>query len=498
MSYPSFLWSGELTPDTEREPSTPETTLEDLIGDKEIRARSLPLLRCPCSGAEIAARQQLFRAMLDEAGFEEKIRAIEEQISETERLYGELERAETEEEKVLLFLPLMIRFFDVAREIAGLDSESGRAGEIGGYWRGVIDDPTVKMTEKRCRDVMAKRDDAVKLTIHGWETHIWERRDGMRDKLEKMLRDMGMEDAIPQGRQPARALPSVVGGYADVYNGYYGMAESFWKDYSTRYLGGEDDLAPLFLYLPELHFMIDCTAYFKTLREAGYPLTYPEVTSRREFILSGVVDPSLHRRGIPGTEVVPNDLEMRGDKLNFYILSGANGGGKTTFLRACSLAALFFSVGCPIAARSGRGMPFDAVYTHFPSNESFENSGRFADESARADEILAAATENSFAVFNETYSGTDEKRSEEYSAKLAHAMFDAGVFGIYVTHIHSLTGGEIPTLAAMIDEADENRRTYKIRRVGGTSSSFARDILEKYGLDSDSLEKKLDKMKGGA
>ena len=70
-------------------------------------------------------------------------------------------------------------------------------------------------------------------------------------------------------------------------------------------------------------------------------------------------------------------------------------------------------------------------------------------------------------------------------------MYRRGTFGIYVTHIHSLTGGEIPTLAAVIDEADENRRTYKILRVGGTSSSFARDILEKYGLDAASLEKRL-------
>ena len=200
-----------------------------------------------------------------------------------------------------------------------------------------------------------------------------------------------------------------------------------------------------------------------------------------------------------GGDVVPNYLDQRDgeERHTYYILSGANGGGKTTFLRACSLAALFFSVGCPVAAKSGRCKPLDAVYTHFPADESFENSGRFADESVRADEILEGATENSFAVFNETYSGTDEKKSEEYSARLADAMFERGTFGIYVTHIHSLTGGRIPTLAALIDEEDGNRRTYRIRRVGGTSSSFARDILEKYGLDRDSLEAQLNAGKGG-
>ena len=108
---------------------------------------------------------------------------------------------------------------------------------------------------------------------------------------------------------------------------------------------------------------------------------------------------------------------------------------------------------------------------------------------------MDTATEDSFAVFNETYSGTDERRSEEYSAKLADRMWSGGVFGIYVTHIHALTGGKIPTLAAVVDEGDDNRRTYKIRRVGETKSSFARDILEKYGLDGESLAARIAEIK---
>ena len=145
-------------------------------------------------------------------------------------------------------------------------------------------------------------------------------------------------------------------------------------------------------------------------------------------------------------------------------------------------------------------MPFDAIYTHFPSNESFESSGRFADEADRAQAIMDAAGKGSFAVFTETYSGTDEKKSEEFSSRLAREMWSRGTFGIYVTHIHALTGGEIPTLAAEVDESAENRRTYRIRRVGATTSSFARDILEKYGLDAESLKAKADAVraqKGG-
>ena len=99
------------------------------------------------------------------------------------------------------------------------------------------------------------------------------------------------------------------------------------------------------------------------------------------------------------------------------------------------------------------------------------------------------------ALFNETFSGTDEQKSEEYSRRLAEDMYAYGAFGLYVTHIHTLTHGRIPTLAAVIDEENENRRTYRIRRMDGTDSSFAEDILKKYRLTEEGLAERLADMK---
>jgi DNA mismatch repair ATPase MutS len=274
------------------------------------------------------------------------------------------------------------------------------------------------------------------------------------------------------------------------------MCEQFYHKYAGAFINGERDFRTVFAYSGELGFLLDASDYFIRLRNAGYPLTYPSVSLKNEVVLNGVADASLAKRELRGEEVVPNDLlmaeEYRGERLSFYILTGANGGGKTTFLRACGLAVLFFLAGCPVTASSARIRLFDAVYTHFPANESFENSGRFVNEANRAEEIIGKTDENTFVLFNETYSGTDEQKSEQYSRRLADTMYERGVFGMFVTHIHALTGSRIPTLAAVIDETDENRRTYKIRRVGATSSSFAEDILEKYRLDRESLKKRLE------
>ena len=508
MSYPSFLW---LRDAAGRLPAHPEQTLTDLLGDAGLRPRSMEILRVPCVPEEIPMRQGLFGRMLTDPDFAEKIARLTGMLSDAEGLAGEYARAEIREEKIMLFVPLMRRCFDAVRLLETFGGEEGRAGEIGTFWKRWHEMPAASHADKRADDLLSKYDPALRLKIHGAEASVWERRRGVRDDFERIIREMGLEDAIPPWRHPQRTTPTVVRGAAGLHFAYYQAAEAFYEESGAFLPDGEAgdterDLRGLFSYIDEFRFLTDLAAYFRDLHEKHYPLCYPAVSDRREFLLEDAVDPSLSRRGIPGNEIVPNDVmmaaEKNGERLSFYILSGANGGGKTTYLRTAAIAALFFTAGCPVTARGGRSMAFDAVYTHFPSNESFESGGRFADETVRADKILEDATENSFAVFNETYSGTDERRSEEFSKRLAETMYRRGTFGIYVTHIHALTGGEIPTLAAQIDETDENRRTYKIRRVGGTSSSFARDVLEKYGLDRASLEEKLARFKaeteGGA
>jgi hypothetical protein len=505
MPYPSILWSDTLEESREREPAVPESTLRDLLGDGDIRERSLHVLRIPCRREEIPGRQRLTMRMISDDAFARYVEKLRNDFSEAEQLFDEIRRSESEAEKDLLFLPAMDRFFMLAESLAELRECGDRAGEVGAFWHDWLGNVAHEAFRKRCRDILLKHCPAFRLRVHGSSVTAWERKNGVREDLERSLRDMGFADAIPQERYPQKAPLQIIEGFSGVYRGYAEMAAAYREECGEDYMGGGRDILPAFRYREELDYLLDVSAYFRALRDDGYPLCMPEVSQRREFILTGAVDPSLRRRNVPGTDLVPNEVRMTDDpeegaKEQFFILSGANGGGKTTYLRTCSLAALFFTAGCPVAAKGGRCMPFDAVYTHFPSNESFESSGRFADEADRAEAIMEAAGEDSFAVFNETYSGTDEKKSGEYSARLAREMWSRGTFGIYVTHIHALTGGEIPTLAAEVDESDENRRTYRIRRVGATTSSFARDILEKYGLDAESLRAKAEAMraeKGG-
>lgn len=499
MLHLSFLWNRSPEEIAAVPENIPVQTLEDLFLAKDFKRETVEMLRKSCRGDEIAMRQPIIMLAVENSEFRSLLEKIREEIGELSRLTGIFERSELEEERILMFPAVMKRYFSLTRTMEKLEIYDGRPGEIGASFRKLRMNEGFLSAEKLCCELLAARRSELLLTVSGSNVRAHEGGEMLREKLENIFRKMNMEDAIPAEKHPVRATPSIVQGYAEVYRGYLEASRGFLNAYRLQFLEGKGDIRGVFPYGEEIAFLMEMGGYFRNLYDMGYPLICPAVSDRREMVITGLVDASLAKRGVSGGEVVPNDVHMEdkgGERLNFYILSGANGGGKTTYLRACTLAALFFTVGCPITAKSGRIMPFDNIFTHFPANESFESDGRFANETARADEITEQATSNSFAVFNETFSGTDEKKSEEYSARLAGTMAERGTFGIYVTHIHSLTGGKIPTLAAVIDENDANRRTYKIRRVGGTASSFAADILEKYGLDAASLTGKM-KAKGG-
>jgi len=498
MPYPSLLWKkyfGEKTENVE-EKLIPAETFRDLYLTDELRRGTVEILSHPCGREEIPMRQKLFTRFLGEPVLLDRMCQLREDIEAFERLIGRMDRAESEYEKVLLFLASAGSYFEIAEKWQNLPETDCRIGEIRDSFGSLLTEESIAKAKDKCFSVLSRRPSSVSLTIRGGQSYASEGRTMKRQRIEDAFVRMGFEEAIPQRKHPSWATPEITKAFTEVYAGYYESAKSFYNAFSGVLLEGENNIRLICGYIDEISFYADTVKFFEKCAEAGCPLCYPEIADTPMAEIDSVVDPSLVRRGLECGGIVPNDVRMYrekgGEKLNFFILSGANGGGKTTYLRACGLAVLFFITGCPVTAVRGKMYPFDSVYTHFPADESFDTGGRFVNEAARADEIMEKSTAESFVLFNETYSGTDEKKSEDYASRLAERMYSGGVFGIFVTHIHALTGGKIPTLAAVIDENDENRRTYKIRRVGGTDSSFAADILEKYRLDKASLRERLE------
>lgn len=114
--------------------------------------------------------------------------------------------------------------------------------------------------------------------------------------------------------------------------------------------------------------------------------------------------------------------------------------------------------------------------------------GRLDEELRRSFEMLSASeNKTAFLLFNETFSGTDERRGFELVKNISENIRAAGHFCLYVTHFHEVINLDFPVLISEVCPEDGNRRTFKIVRSKSAVASYAYDILRKYRLDKDSL-----------
>jgi len=217
----------------------------------------------------------------------------------------------------------------------------------------------------------------------------------------------------------------------------------------------------------------------------GVPHCNVKIAKTPQYIAKGLCDVSLLAKNCEN--IVSNNADFTENE-PFCFLIGANGGGKTTYLRALGVNLILFLAGCPVFAKEAEIYPFDIVLSHFPRDERFDNIGRLDEEQKRTEEMLnLAESKVSFLLFNETYSGTDDKRGFDLLAETVTRIEKSKYFGLYVTHFHEVMSLDGPVLSAEVDSSDANKRTFRIVRSKGSASSYAADILKKYRLDKESL-----------
>ena len=200
--------------------------------------------------------------------------------------------------------------------------------------------------------------------------------------------------------------------------------------------------------------------------------------------------------------VVTNSLEMD-DSGRFFILTGANNGGKTTFLRGAGLCFLMAQTGFYVPAAACVLSPCDFIFTHFPKEEETGiNASRFTTEIKDLKLISDLVSENSLLLMNESIQSTTPKECAEIAGEITRIFCIIGVRGIYATHITELAlmcdditadpdCRSVPvSIVATVDE-ESGKRLYKIRHGQPLKQSYAMDIFNSFGINSENIRKRV-------
>ena len=239
----------------------------------------------------------------------------------------------------------------------------------------------------------------------------------------------------------------------------------------------------------EADFYLSVLNLVERAAEHEIPYSFATVSDRKQYIAKDIYDISLLAKHIPHGQYVPNQVFFTENEHCFFLL-GANGGGKTTYLRAVASNLILFLSGCPIFCESAEIFPFDLIFTHFPADEHFDRGGRLFDEEYRVRAMLDKGTENSFFFLNETFTGADARKGLSLSVSFMRIFSEKNIFCLFVTHFYEVMEFEFPILCAAVNTDHENQRTFKIERGVREKRSYAEDILKKYGLDRVSLAEK--------
>lgn len=194
-------------------------------------------------------------------------------------------------------------------------------------------------------------------------------------------------------------------------------------------------------YADKVEDWFDVVTFFDAYNTLGnyafnhQDFTYPEITS--ESITINAKDlghPLLHPE-----KRVDSDLELQEEQ--FFIVTGANMAGKSTFLRTVALHIVMANVGLPVCAKESKYKPIKLITSMRTTDSLTDDSSYFFSELTRLKFIVDTIAEdkNYFVILDEILKGTNSTDKAIGSRKFVEKLVKQNATGIIATHDLSLT-----------------------------------------------------------
>lgn len=180
--------------------------------------------------------------------------------------------------------------------------------------------------------------------------------------------------------------------------------------------------------------------------------------------------------------VIGNDLNA--DDKRLCVITGANKGGKSVFLRSVGLAQLMMQCGMFVTAKSFSADICRGLFTHYKREEDTTMvSGKFDEELNRMSGIVDALTPDSLLLFNESFAATNKREGSEIAGQIVRALLEKRVKIFFVTHLYEFASRFERTrsdgvLFLRAERQADGTRTFKLLPGQPLETSFGADLYQ--------------------
>jgi DNA mismatch repair ATPase MutS len=222
---------------------------------------------------------------------------------------------------------------------------------------------------------------------------------------------------------------------------------------------------------------------------ASLCLPVPLPSGDRRYFFRGLYDVCLTIK--LGRQVVGNDLSVNGKGL--VIITGANQGGKSTFLRSIGLAQLMMQCGMFVPAESFAADVCTGLFTHYKREEDTTmKSGKLDEELQRKSRIVDRLKPHCLMLFNESFAATNEKEGSEIAAQIVSALVEGRVRVFFVTHLYEFARqfhrhAMEQSMFLRAQRQPDGTRSFRMVEGEPLDTSFGQDLFKKiFGSETTS------------
>jgi hypothetical protein len=243
----------------------------------------------------------------------------------------------------------------------------------------------------------------------------------------------------------------------------------------------------------ELGFYLSCLNLRDRLTAKGAPVCFPDPDNpvpagpvpadpgHARLSAQGLYDASL-ALSLDDGRAVGNDLNADGRQL--IMITGANQGGKSTFLRSLGQAHLMMQAGMFVPASSFAASVSTGVFTHFKREEDVTmEMGKLDEELDRMSVIADQITPGCLLLCNESFASTHEREGSEIARQVIRALTEDGIRIIFVTHLYDLaeryyTQHDPATLFLRAERQPDGHRTFRLPPGEPLPTSYGQDLYQ--------------------